>query len=110
MKDDVYETLEDIDISAVYTAFLITATNLSEPSPFTEEYPEEYNRVSAFGEEGVPYVIEYVREAPINVLNACFFVCCCYEILGLEAWLVDKPLENVDEHLDALETYILENQ
>ena len=81
--DKIYKTLDGIDVSAQYTSFHIMVPNLAAPSLYTEQYPEEYEAVADFGKAGVPLVLDYVEEKELSVLNAAFFVCCCYGILEI---------------------------
>ncbi len=105
-QEKIYEVLEGIDVSIEYTAFHAMVSNLSAPSLYTEQYPNEYLSVSAFGKAGVPHILNYVMEKPLNTLNAAFFICCCYDILGLDSWLTEEPLRNIEAHILALQAYI----
>ena len=100
--DKIYKALDGIDVSAQYTSFHIMVPNLAAPSLYTEQYPEEYETVADFGKAGVPLVLDYVEEKELSVLNAAFFVCCCYGILEIDGWLTEEPLSNVQAHVAAL--------
>ena len=109
-KAKIYDILEKIDVSAEHTAFHIMVTNLSDPTLYTEQYPDEYTALAEFGKEGVPYILSYTLETPLNTLNAAFFVCCCYDILGIDDWLTTEPLGNIEAHITALQEYIDSNK
>lgn len=109
-KAKIYKTMEKIDVSAEYTAFHIMVTNLSDPTLYTEQYPEEYSALAEFGKDGVPYILSYTLETPLNSLNAAFFVCCCYDILGIDDWLIPEPPGNIEAHITALQEYIDSNE
>ena len=47
-KAKIYKTMEKIDVSAEDTAFHIMITNLSDPTLYTEQYPEEYSALAEF--------------------------------------------------------------
>ncbi|MBQ8409947.1 MAG: hypothetical protein IJY39_13890 [Clostridia bacterium] len=106
LRNKVYDTLDDIDVSAEYTSFLVMVPHLSEPSLYTEQYPDEYKEISSLGKKAVPFILDYIEGTDLNTVNAAFFVCCCYGILELDGWITNEPLGNVEAHVLALRQYL----
>ena len=105
LKDEITATLANIDVSE-YTAASIMVPNYSTPSQYTNRFPEEYARIAVYGEENVSYILEYVIDhEELNYLNAMFFVCCAYNMLGMDGFL-DVDLHRPIEHARALQAYL----
>ena len=103
-KRAVEQTLASIDVSA-YTAAAIMVPTYDAPARYTERHPEEYARIAAHGKEAVPYVLDYVEQTELDYLNAMFFVCCAYGMLGIDEWL-DVDRHQPTAHARALRSYL----
>lgn len=104
-KRDVYATMADIDVSE-YSAADIMVPSYHSPLQYTERFPEEYGALAAYGQEGVPYILQYVIEhKSLDYSNAMFFVCCAYQIIGINE-LFDIDNSDPAEHARALQEYI----
>jgi hypothetical protein len=100
----VEQTLARIDVSA-YTAAAIMVPTYDTPSRYTDQFPEEYARIAAHGSEALPYLLDYVEQTDLDYLNAMFFVCCAYGMLGMDEWL-DIDRHRPVEHARALRAYL----
>ncbi len=104
LSREIERALSDIDVSE-YTAASVMVPSYDAPSRYTERFPEEYARLAAYGTEGLPYLLDYVEKQPLDYLNAMFFVCCAYGILGIDEWLeIDR--HHPVEHARALRAYL----
>ncbi len=104
-KRDIYATMDDIDVLE-YSAADIMVTSYKAPSQYTDRFPDEYATLAAYGEEGVTYILEYVIERKgLDYCNAMFFVCCAYQILGMNEFL-NISMWNPVEHARALQKYL----
>jgi hypothetical protein len=104
-KREIYATLSDIDVSE-YSAADIMVPSYKAPSQYTDRFPDEYATLAAYGREGVTYILEYVTERKgLDYSNAMFFVCCAYQILGMNVFL-DIDMHAPVEHARALQAYL----
>ena len=104
-EPEIYATLSDIDVSE-YSAANIMVPSYKAPSQYTDRFPDEYATLAAYGEEGVAYILEYVIEREdLGYSNAMFFVCCAYQILGMNVFL-DIDMHAPVEHARALQAYL----
>jgi hypothetical protein len=104
-KREIYATLSDIDVGE-YSAADIMVPSYKTPSQYTDRFPDEYATLAAYGREGVTYILEYVTERKgLDYSNAMFFVCCAYQILGMNVFL-DIDMHAPVEHARALQAYL----
>ena len=101
---EMERTLASIDVSE-YTAAAIMVPSYDTPSRYTDQFPEEYARIAALGGEALPYLLDYVEQTDLDYLNAMFFVCCAYGMLGIDEWL-DIDRHRPIEHARALRAYL----
>ena len=104
LKQNVYGALDSIDVSE-YSAASIMVPSYDAPSRYTERFPDEYATLAAYGVDGVPYILQYVEQTELDYLNAMFFVCCAYHLLGMDEFL-DIDLHQPTEHARALQSYL----
>lgn len=104
-KQEIYALLADIEV-AEYSAADIMVPTYDSPSRYTDRFPEEYATLAAYGREGVAYILQYVIEhEQLDYYNAMFFVCCSYQILGMNEFL-DVDMFTPIEHARALQEYL----
>lgn len=101
---EIGHTLDGMDVSE-YSAASIMVPSYDAPSRYTERFPDEYARLAAYGMEGVSYILDYAERSDLHYLNAMFFVCCAYGILGIDEWL-DIDRHQPAEHARALRAYL----
>ena len=101
---EMERTLASIDVSdSTAAASMVPAYDT--PSRYTDQFPEEYARIAALGGEALPYLLDYVEQTDLDYLNAMFFVCCAYGMLGIDEWL-DIDRHRPIEHARALRAYL----